>query len=401
MRVYESDDVKVLPGDIVREQDFVMRLRHLHRQGKPCRVINLVFSALPALMADVEKREAILRLLTPLILREGGQVHVMSLGDVFIIAPDTSNIPALLEQALTAQDGKAELIHTYRLPEDYAAVRERGNHYIETARAAAQFGSGEDSPETALLGEQVRGTLTPWALDQIVKLFAKIDVRRYVRGQAIYRHSAAGWEIVSTEYFVSVEDLRRERFPRLDILTPERLFMELCSELDYRLLNTFAEQPETLAAGALNLNIAVESVMGAPFAKFLHTLPPDKRQQMTFEINRGEILMNFDATRAAIETLRREGFQVALDALHPAMLPVLNCSNLKLDWIKLRASKDVLGQFDQPEVREALEQLDAEKIILYRCDHAAAITIGQKLNIGLFQGWAVDDAVATYQKANA
>ena len=190
MRVYEVDDVKSMPGDIVREQDFVMRLRHLHRQSKPCHIINLAFSNLPALMADVEKREAILRLLTPLILREGGQVHIMSLGDVFVIAPESSGIPALLEQALTALDAQTELIHSYRLPEDYATVRERGNHYIEAARAAAQFGSGEENPETALLGEQVRGNLTPWALDQIVKLFAKIDVRRYVRGQPIYRHTA-------------------------------------------------------------------------------------------------------------------------------------------------------------------------------------------------------------------
>lgn len=393
MRVYEVEDVKSLPGDIVREQDFVMRLRHLHRQGKPCRIINLVFSALPALIADVEKREAILRLLTPPILREGGQVHVMSLGDVFIIAPDSSGIPALLEQALATQDAKTELIRAYRLPEDYAAVRERGNHYIETARAAAQLGSSEDSPEVALLGEQVRGALTPWALDQIVKLFAKIDVRRYVRSQPIYRHSASGWQHVGAEYFVSVEDLRRERFPRLEIRTPERLFMELCSELDYRLLNTFAEQPETLATGALNLNIAVESVMGAPFAKFLHTLPPEKRRQMTFEINRGEILMNFDATLAAVQTLHREGFQVALDALHPAMLPVLNCHKLGFDKLKLRASKDVLGQFAQPDVNAALKQLPPEQIILYRCDDAEAVAIGNKAGIGLFQGWAIDDLV--------
>ncbi len=393
MRVYESDDVKVLPGDIVREQDFVMRLRHLHRQGKPCRIINVVFSALPALMADVEKREAILRLLTPPILREGGQVHVMSLGDVFVIAPDNSGIPLMLEQALTFQDAKAELIHSYHLPEDYSLVRERGNHYIETARAAAQLGSSEDSPEVALLGEQVRGALTPWALDQIIKLFAKIDLRRYVRSQPIYRHTGDRWQIASTEYFVSVEDLRRERFPRLEIRTPERLFMELCSELDYRLLNTFAEQPGTLASGPINLNIAVESVMGAPFAKFLHTLTPEKRRQMTFEINRGEFLMNYDVTIAAIETLRREGFQIALDALHPAMLPILNCGKLSVDWLKIRASSDVLGQYDQPEVRGAIKQLRPETLIFYRCDNVDAITVGKKVGNCLFQGWAIDDLV--------
>lgn len=400
MRIYEMDDVRALPGDIVREQDFIMRLRHLQRQGTDCSVINLVFGAVPTLHADIEQREALVRQLAPVVAQLNGQFHLMSQGDAFIVTPDNgasrSSIMAAIASAFTShgvsnQASYPELQHVYHLPQDYAAARERTNHYIEAARAAAQIGAANPEPDVALQGEQVRGPLTPWALDQIIKLFASIDVRRYVRHQTIYRQTDQGWQAASAEYYVSVEELRRERFPRLDIRTPERLFMELCSELDHRLLHQFADQPASLASGPLHLNISVESVLGTGFAKFTHALPPEQRRQMVFELNRGDLLLNFGTTQAAISQLKREGYQIALDALHPAMLPYLNCAVFEADFYKIRMGKDMLPQMNSSAVMQAFMLLPRDKIIFYRCDDQAALEIGKKLGVRLFQGWHVDD----------
>lgn len=403
MRIWEVDDLKALPGDIVREQDFIMRLRHLQRQGTPCTIINLSFGAVAALQAETEKREAIVRALAPLMASAQAQLHVMSQGDAFIITADqqsgrtavlTAVAKTLAEHGLDDAD-ILKLQQSFQLPQDYAAARERANHYVEAARASAQIGSANPSPELALHGEQVRGPLTPWALDQIIKLFATIDVRRYVRSQTIYRNTPNGWEAAGAEYFVSVEELRRERFPRLDIRTPERLFMELCSELDHRLLNAFADQPASLASGPINLNIAVESVLGTAFAKFTHAIAPAQRQQITFEINRGEMLMNFEATQAAIAALKREGYKVALDALHPGMLPYLNCAAFDVAYLKIRCGKDMIEQAQEPVALLALRNLPKDKIILYRCDSDAALEFGKIIGASLFQGWYIDDIVGT------
>ncbi len=401
MRIWEVDDLKALPGDIVREQDFIMRLRHLQRQGTPCTVINLAFGAIATLQAETEKREAILRALSPLMVAVNAQFHVMSQGDAFIITADqqsgrtavlTAIAKTLTEHGLNDAD-ILKLQQSFLLPQDYAAARERANHYVEAARASAQIGAANPSPELALHGDQVRGPLTPWALDQIVKLFATIDVRRYVRSQTIYRAAPQGWVAEAAEYFVSVDELRRERFPRLDIRTPERLFMELCSELDHRLLNAFADQPASLASGQINLNIAVESVLGSAFAKFTHAIAPAQRQQITFEINRGEMLMNFEATLAAIAALKREGYKVALDALHPSMLPYLNCAAFDVAYLKIRCGKDMIEQAQDPIALQALRNLPKEKIILYRCDSDAALEFGKIIGASLFQGWYIDDIV--------
>ncbi len=403
MRVWEVDDLKALPGDIVREQDFIMRLRHLQRQGTPSTIVNLSFGALPALQADTEKREVMLRELGPLVAAQKGQLHIMSQGDAFIIAPDqqagrTAILTAIAKVCALHGLRDADILklqQVYPMPQDYAAIRERTNHYVEAARASAQIGAANPSPEVALQGEQVRGALTPWALDQIVKLFATIDIRRYVRSQSIFRATASGWEEVGAEYFVSVEELRRERFPRLDIRTPERLFMELCSELDHRLLNAFAEQPNSLASGPINLNVAVESILGSSFAKFVHTLPPEQRKQMTFEINRGDMLLNFEATLSAFELLRKEGFKIALDALHPSMLHYINCAAFDVDFLKIRFGKDMLEIARQPEITQALRILPRDKIIFYRCDDEQALKLGREIGASLFQGWYIDDAAAS------
>lgn len=396
--------MKALPGDMVLEQDFIMRLRHMLRQGTPHLIINTTFGVMASLQGDLAAKEQLQNTLGSAARAAGGDAHFMSNGDCFIAVPITGGKTAtaiahsIIAAAHPGDDAAltAQLFHSYEMPRDYPKIRERTNHYVEVARASAMIGVGNPSPGMALRNDAVRGPLTPWALDQIEKLFAEIDVRRYVRHQNIYRRDPSGWTISSSEYFVGVEDLQRERFPRLEIRTPERLFMELCSTLDYRLLNQFADNPESLAQGPLHLNIAIDSVLDTPFAKFSKAVPRERRGTITFELNRGDLFLNFATTRAAIALLRQEGFKIALDALHPEMLPYLNLEKFGADFYKVRVSKDTLAQLSNAEVLRAFKNLPTEKIIFYRCDTEAALAIGRQIGITLYQGWLIDDTVSAH-----
>ncbi|MGB4102085.1 MAG: hypothetical protein WBK91_09300 [Alphaproteobacteria bacterium] len=404
MRIYGVDDKKALPGDMVLEQDFIMRLRHMQRQATPHLIINVTFDAAAVLHSDLAAREQRQNALRDAARSAGGEAHFMSDGDCFITIPLTGGktAAATAQQIIVATYPDADaamatqLFHPYEMPRDYPQIRERTNYYVEGARAAAMIGAGNPSPEMALRNDAVRGPLTPWALDQIEKLFGEIDVRRYVRHQNIYHRNAADWTISSSEYFVGVEDLQRDRFPRLEIRTPERLFMELCSMLDHRLLNQFADKPESLAQGSLHLNIATDSVLDSPFAKFSKAVPRERRGNITFELNRGDLFLNFTTTRAAIALLRQEGFKIALDALHPEMLPYLNPEKFGADYYKIRVSKDALEQLTDTGVLRALRALPADKIIFYRCDTDAALAIGRQIGVMLYQGWLIDDAVSAH-----
>ena len=219
MRVWEFEDPKAVPSDLVLEQDFIMRVRRLNRTGSPYLIVNLVLTAIDNLGRSAKALEAAHQRLQEFTKITNGIFAEMSNGDVFILweeSKDTHAFPAHLLTALAPDDNNAtdasKFMLVYHLPEGYTPIRERINHYVEISRAAAIIGHGE--PGELLKTEAAEGPLTAWSVDQLQKLINEIDLRRYVRTQSIYEYQADGkWQPISEEYYVSFDDLKREKFP--------------------------------------------------------------------------------------------------------------------------------------------------------------------------------------------
>src|SRR5262249_9812922 len=148
----------------------------------------------------------------------------VSNGDVFLIWESASNAERLVSQLVSVllpgggkKEDTSKFLLAYTMPGDYTQLRERANYYFELVRTTAAL-STEEAPAAALKSEAARGPLTPWSADQIARLLNEIDLRRYTRTQPIYRYENDKWTPVCEEYFISFEDLRRERFPRLEII---------------------------------------------------------------------------------------------------------------------------------------------------------------------------------------
>jgi EAL domain-containing protein (putative c-di-GMP-specific phosphodiesterase class I) len=399
MRVWEFEDSQALT-DLVREQDFILRVRRLLRVGTPHLVVNLVLNALDVISKSARAMEAVQERLQEFAKVTRGAYSEMSNGDAFIIWEETHETQILASKIIDAilPDGHgledtSQLMLTYHMPQDYVALRERANHYVETVRAAAALGA-EAAPSQALKSDAVRGPLTAWSVDQIGRLLTDIDLRRYGRTQPIYHYEAdGGWKSVSEEYFISIEDLRRERFPKLQIITPEHLFLALCETLDQRLLSTLTEHYNTISERPIHMNLAVATVVGATFAQFTHIVPQNKRSLICFEIHRGDLLQDFTLTLNAIDVLKSEGFKVAIDGVTPDMVNYVNFNEFKVDFIKINVSKDRAAQLADPVIRKALARLPADKLIFFRCDNEKALAAGLELGVSKFQGWLIDDAV--------
>lgn len=397
MRSWEIiEDSKAIPSDLVREQDFILRVRRLQRHGTPNLVINLVLSAIDAFAKNQGAMEAVHQQLQEFAKVTQGDYAEMSNGDVFITWPEnpgTQVLPMRLMGAILPEvKDTASFLLIYHMPKDYTPLRERTNHYVEVAQAAAIL-SPDDSPSQALRSEAARGGLTPWSVDQIGKLLGEIDLRRYGRTQPIYRHDKnGGWKPVSEEYFVSFDDLRRERFPKLDLITPEHLFLALCEMLDQRLLGMLTDKPEIIAGRAIWLNLSVRSIMGSVFAQFIRNLPHDKRSLVGFELHRGDLFQDFSLTLDAINALRHEGFKVALDSVTPDMAHYLNLAAFNVDFIKINVSKDRAAQLEDPTIRLELARIPPERLVFFRCDNERALAAGLEMGVSLFQGWLIDDA---------
>lgn len=404
-RVWEIDNSKsVMPLDLVREQDFILRLRRLQRQGTSHFVANLALTAIPAVVKSHAALEGVQNSLKEFVKITNGSYVEMSNGDVFLIWDASKDARALADRLVTvlpvdvnqSRDTSSFLL-TYELPRDYTKLRERSNHYVEVVHAVSNLVS--ETPAGILKGDNVRGPLTAWSVDQIGKLLDDIDVRNYARTQPIYRlNEDKTWRAISEEYFISFDDLRRERFPKLDLITPEHLFLALCEMVDQRLLTMLAKSYTTIADRELHINLAIASVIGRVFTQFTHSVPKDKRHLLTFELHRGDIFQDFARTLSAIEILHMEGFKVAIDSVTPDMLPYLNLEAFSFDRIKINVSGDRVALLKNDMVLKSLQQLPPDKLIFFRCDSNQALQLGRDMGIRLFQGWRIDDIVAGEKK---
>jgi EAL domain-containing protein (putative c-di-GMP-specific phosphodiesterase class I) len=401
MRVWEVEDNKAIPSDLVREQDFTMRVRRLNRLGTPHLIINLVLTGIHGLSRSRTALEAAQQRLQEFAKITNGTYAEMSNGDVFLVweeSKDTHVLPARLLAALVPEDQANEeatkCVILFHLPEGYIPLRERINYYVGIARAAALVGQGE--PSKALKSEAARGPLTAWSVDQIEKLLNEIELRRYVRTQSIHEYRPDGsWQPMWEEYFVSFEDLKREQFPKLDLVAPEHLFLALCRALDQTLLAELTEHFETIAKRRVFFNLAVSSVTSAVFARFCRGVPKDQRSLIGFELHRGDLLQDFSLTLSSMMTLHRENFKVALDGITPDMVNYLNLGAFEADFVKIDVSKDRADQLQDPAIRDTLTRIPKEKLIFFHCDNDRALAAGLSMGISKFQGWLIDDAIHT------
>jgi EAL domain-containing protein (putative c-di-GMP-specific phosphodiesterase class I) len=394
MRVWELEDSKAMPSDLVLEQDFILRVRRMQRHAAPCLVINFVINAVEQLAKSHSALEAVQVKLRDFAKITSGAYFEMSNGDVFIVWENAGDAQGLAQSIVTAilpeQSGDAtRFFLTYHMPKDYTALRERSNHYVEVVRAAVTMGHGAGSDVTT-----AHGPLTAKSLDKISDLLGEIDLRQYSRTQNIYRRRPEGWQAVAQEYFIGFEDLRRERFPKLEIVSTEHFFMALCGMVDQRLLSLLINSYELISGRYINLNLSIETIVSPVFAKFVHHVPRDQRNLIGFEIHRGDLLQDFTLTLSVIQTLRHEGFRIALDSVTPDMVNYIDLASFDVDRIKVNVSKDRAAQLDDPLIRAGFKKLPADKLIFFRCDNERALAAGIELGVSVFQGWLIDDLVA-------
>ncbi|MDD3029451.1 MAG: EAL domain-containing protein [Alphaproteobacteria bacterium] len=389
MRVWEVEEKKETPSDLVLEQDFILRVRRMQRLGMPCLILNFVLAAIKPLSKSKTALEDVQKRLKAYASLTNGVYYEMSNGDSFLVweKPGDEKIIAAqaIEAALSAyKENPQEFLLTYKMPEHYTELRERTNSYIEEARARATVGDIDRVDESS-------GHLTAKNVEQIERLLGEIDIRRYGRTQSIYRDDEAGWSPVAEEYFISFADLRREHFPRLDVARSEHFFMALCSLLDTKLLGSLTNAYGTIAERRINLNLSISSIMGLVFANFVRVVPHDQRNLIGFELHCGDLLQDFVQTLDAIALLKHEGFRVAIDGVTPSAVPFIDFNKFQVDRIKILASKDQIAMLKDADIRQALESLPKEKLVFFRCDNERTLDMGRTLGVNIFQGWLIDD----------
>ncbi len=380
---------------MIAEQDFILLIRRFNRLNSAHTIVNVRRKLVDY---DVVSSDMVETAIKNIVRKSSGEVYPMANGDLFLVMPvhnaeQMADLKAALYAAMevTTEADQDKVITFYELPKDYTALRQRANVYVELVNASEHMGAIQTVTQ-ALQAHDVQGPLTAWSLNQVELLLDKIDIKRYVRTQPVYKQDERGvWEKKQIDFFIGIADLKRERFPRLILDTPERLFLELCSSLDRKLLLELGSFTQQWENKNISLNLSVETAFSSVFAQFCQAVSKPARRKVNFEIHRSELFLNYTTTQNALNVLKEEGFNVGIDGITASVLPYINFKGMNVDFYKINVTKEKWAGMNSPAVMEALKTLPSEKIIFSHCDHEEALQFGQKLGVRSYQGWLIDD----------
>ncbi len=329
----------------------------------------------------------------------GGKAFTLSTCDFAILArlPETAMIGTVrdlkvdmlrtFERHFPGSFGtidQTRLVLSYELQGNYRSAADRIAKYAELAN--------EESAKSA--SDKKLRPLTPSDIKNVMRAYEKFGsekfIKTFVRSQEVcLAVDGRPPEPVMTEYFISMDLLRKPLFVDVEMRGSGRLFNEFTLVLDQILLQAF----DSLKLGELrvSLNLNVESVFTEAFENFIERTPESTLQQVVFEFRQSNIVENFDEFQVARGLIRAKGAHIAVDQIFPQTvglvdLDFLGASIAKIHW--RNGAEEVLH-----EREKAITNLIAAGVlpVLIRVDQERALEVGNGMGITMYQGFLIDD----------
>lgn len=202
---------------------------------------------------------------------------------------------------------------------------------------------------------------------------------------------------VMHEYFVGMDMLKKHVFKKVELRGSGNLFNQLTLTLDRLLIEAYDAINPSGAKCSINLN--VESVFTRSFQEFMGEDDYSVFSNLVFEFRQANILQHFDEYLVAAELIRSRGGTIAVDAIFPETVGVVNLARLNANIAKVfwrGGAETVLAQF-RDEI--AAMQAAGTVVVLARLDDELGLQVAHDLGIQMFQGFYVDDLFADKAKA--
>jgi len=215
--------------------------------------------------------------------------------------------------------------------------------------------------------------------------FAKV----FIRHQKIAEIHPGGPPVdLMHEYFVGMDALKKHVFLDVELRGSGNLFNQLTITLDWLLLDAFGDANPACAKCSINLN--VESVFTRAFEAFLGDTRENAFSNLAFEFRQGNILQQFDEYEVATNLITSRAGTVAVDAIFPETVGIVNMSRLRANMAKIfwrQGAEQILPRF-----RDDIEAMQkaGTRVVLARVDDDLGIDVGHDLGITMFQGFHVD-----------
>jgi len=240
-----------------------------------------------------------------------------------------------------------------------------------------------------------RGTpLTPTELGRAEAALERVDLSSFTRRQPVCAFVEDGKpEIVFTEVFVSIADLRETLMPRTDLTVNPWLFQHLTQTLDRRVMAQIARREDrTLLRDGFSINVNVSTVLSEEFLSFDDDFAPSS-QDVVLEMRVEDIFADIGSFAFARDFVMERGYRICIDGLTLNTFPYADTNRLGVAYAKLTWTPDLaafLGTTQGQELKQMIRDRKKGRTILARCDSDSAVKVGQQLGITLFQGRYVD-----------
>ena len=236
--------------------------------------------------------------------------------------------------------------------------------------------------------------LMPLELGRAEEALARVDLSSFTRRQAVCAFVEDGKpEVVFTEVFVSIADLRETLMPSTDLTANPWLFQHLTQTLDRRVMAQIARREDrTLTRDGFSINVNVSTVLSEDFLTFDDDFAPSS-QDVVLEMRLEEIFADPNAFSFARDFVTERGYRICIDSLNLNTFPYADTNRLGVAYAKLMWTPDLaafIGTTQGQELKQMIRDRKKGRTILARCDSDAAVKVGQQLGITLFQGRYID-----------
>ncbi len=368
--------------------------------------VNLVIVSVAAALPETKRTPALIDQIAEGIAATGAKRH----GHTYQVSPCDFGIMAkVTETALIGlvRDLKVEMLRTiernfpgsfgtidqsrlvlsYDLVNNYRSAADRVAKYAELAqRNAAEHDSGDKQlrPLTTSDIKNVMKAYEKFGNEKFIKAFVRDqDIVTCVRGRVP--------EKMLTEYFISMDLLRKPLFVDVEMRGSGRLFNEFTLVLDQILLQAFDAMHTR--GGRCSINLNVESVFTEQFENFIERTPEAVLKDVVFEFRQSNIVENFDEFQVARGLIKAKGATIAVDQIFPQTvglvdLDYIGASIAKIHW--RNGAEDILKERE----RAVKYLIDCGVMpVLIRVDNDRALDVGARMGINLFQGFLIDELV--------
>ena len=240
-----------------------------------------------------------------------------------------------------------------------------------------------------------RGTpLTPTELGRAEEALARVDLSSFTRRQPVCAFVEDGKpEVIFTEVFVSIADLRETLMPRTDLTVNPWLFQHLTQTLDRRVMAQIARREDrTLLRDGFSINVNVSTVLSEEFLSFDDDFAPSS-QDVVLEMRIEDIFADPGSFAFARDFVMERGYRICIDGLTLNTFAYADTNRLGVAYAKLMWTPDLaafIGTTQGQELKQMIRDRKKGRTILARCDSDASVKVGQQLGITLFQGRYVD-----------